>query len=141
MEFGLGKRRSAWFAVGPTRFGLEAGDDAGAVEGIFEIENPRLGGARGGQRLAWLAQGIAPEHSEYRSDRFVAAYNRLGRDASVLTAHYIVRAVSPGQYVHPPATVEDMYRPELFARTATGTLRIAGSSVSFGGRTRPRPRA
>jgi uncharacterized protein YfaS (alpha-2-macroglobulin family) len=33
--------------------------------------------------------------------------------------------VSPGHYVHPPATIEDMYRPERFGRTAFGTLDVA----------------
>jgi hypothetical protein len=32
--------------------------------------------------------------------------------------------VTPGSYVHPAATVEDMYRPERFARTAAGRLEI-----------------
>ncbi len=27
---------------------------------------------------------------------------------------YMVRAVSPGRYVHPPAVIEDMYRPEKY---------------------------
>jgi uncharacterized protein YfaS (alpha-2-macroglobulin family) len=40
------------------------------------------------------------------------------------TVAYIVRAVTPGSFVHPAATVEDMYRPERFARTAAGRLEI-----------------
>ncbi len=40
------------------------------------------------------------------------------------TVAYIVRAVTPGTYVHPAATVEDMYRPERYARTAAGTLTV-----------------
>ena len=34
----------------------------------------------------------------------------------------MVRAVTPGSFMHPAATVEDMYRPERFARTAAGRL-------------------
>ena len=37
---------------------------------------------------------------------------------------YIVRAVTPGSFVHPAATVEDMYRPNRFARTASGRLEV-----------------
>ncbi len=92
----------------------------------FEIENPRLSDAGSGQNFSWLKGVSTPEHSEYRKDRFVAAFNRDGQKPQVLTVSYVVRVVSPGQYAHPPATVEDMYRPELFARTATGTLNIAG---------------
>jgi uncharacterized protein YfaS (alpha-2-macroglobulin family) len=32
--------------------------------------------------------------------------------------------VSPGSYIHPAATVEDMYRPDRFARTASGKLEV-----------------
>jgi uncharacterized protein YfaS (alpha-2-macroglobulin family) len=38
---------------------------------------------------------------------------------------YIVRAATPGSFVHPAATVEDMYRPARFARTSAGRLEIA----------------
>ncbi|MHA1517437.1 MAG: alpha-2-macroglobulin family protein, partial [Alphaproteobacteria bacterium] len=91
----------------------------------FEIENPRLSDAGSGQRFSWLANTNTPEHSEYRNDRFVAAFNRDGKKPEILTVSYVVRAVTPGRYAHPPATVEDMYRPGLFARTASGTLKIA----------------
>jgi uncharacterized protein YfaS (alpha-2-macroglobulin family) len=35
-----------------------------------------------------------------------------------------MRAVAPGSYTHPGAYVEDMYRPERFARTAPGKVEI-----------------
>ena len=37
---------------------------------------------------------------------------------------YIVRAVTPGTFVHPAATVEDMYRPDRYARSAAGKLTV-----------------
>ena len=37
-----------------------------------------------------------------------------------------MRAVSPGIFAQPAATVEDMYRPDLNARTATGTVEVVG---------------
>ena len=37
---------------------------------------------------------------------------------------YLVRAVTPGAFVHPAATAEDMYRPDRFARTAAGRLTV-----------------
>ena len=37
---------------------------------------------------------------------------------------YIVRAVSPGSYHHPAATVEDMYRPRYRANTDTGAMTV-----------------
>ena len=36
-------------------------------------------------------------------------------------------AASPGRYVLPQAMVEDMYRPDRFGRTATGTIEIAAA--------------
>ena len=43
---------------------------------------------------------------------------------SEATVAYLVRAVTPGSFVHPAATVEDMYRPDRFARTASGRLDV-----------------
>jgi alpha-2-macroglobulin len=36
----------------------------------------------------------------------------------------VVRAVTPGVYAHPAASVEDMYRPQFSARTATGMMEV-----------------
>jgi uncharacterized protein YfaS (alpha-2-macroglobulin family) len=88
----------------------------------FEIENPNLSESRSGD-LAWLEAGT-PAHSEARTDRYVAAFRFSGRAPSFSTA-YMVRAVTPGRYVHPGAVVEDMYRPELRANTAAGELVIS----------------
>ena len=58
--------------------------------------------------------------------RFVAELIRTPQVQSAIeaTLAYIVRAVTPGTFVHPAATVEDMYRPEHYARTAAGTLTV-----------------
>ncbi len=146
----------------------------------LEIENPHLveSGAIAG--LDWIKSTAQPEHTEFRDDRFVAAFNFSGKNvanegsatgngavsepeatageaegdgagsapglvipqantatppsaaapadpnakppALIASVAYIVRAVTPGTFVHPAATVEDMYRPERYARTAAGTL-------------------
>ena len=49
----------------------------------------------------------------------------IRNSSPVFTVAYVVRAVSPGTYVLPQAKVEDMYRPDRFGRTATGTVEIA----------------
>jgi uncharacterized protein YfaS (alpha-2-macroglobulin family) len=107
----------------------------------LEIENPRLVDSGDVKSLGWLKTTRAPQHTEFRDDRFVAAFDFFGSDASdgagrgrrggdirdpasSATVAYIVRAVTPGSYVHPAATVEDMYRPERFARTAAGRLEV-----------------
>ena len=43
---------------------------------------------------------------------------------SSATVAYLVRAVTPGSFAHPAATVEDMYRPDRFGRTATGAIEV-----------------
>ena len=85
----------------------------------FEIDNPNL--IRGGdiRALEWL-KPARTQHSEFRSDRFLAAVDANGRDPFRLA--YIVRAVSAGTYHHPAASVEDMYRPQYRARSVTGQL-------------------
>ncbi|WP_227649964.1 hypothetical protein [Klebsiella pneumoniae] len=40
----------------------------------------------------------------------------------------MIRAVTPGRYVVPPATIEDMYRPERSARTAAGQAEVTGGT-------------
>jgi alpha-2-macroglobulin len=129
----------------------------------LEVENPRLVDGGDVKTLDWLKSDIKPEHTEFRDDRFVAAFNLFGKaagaasqangngddagdgdgetanadvsagagaagtktgPAKTATVAYIVRAVTPGSFVHPAATVEDMYRPSRFARTASGRLDI-----------------
>ena len=85
----------------------------------FEIDNPNL--IRSGEvgALDWLKVAEA-ENAEFRSDRFIAAVNHRGADS--FSVAYIVRAVTPGTYHHPAATVEDMYRAEYRANTAAGQV-------------------
>lgn len=96
---------------------------ADPVPGGFEIENPDLlaGGSVGD--MSWLSLTTAA-HVEARTDQFVAAF-RYVSDATAFTTAYLVRAVSPGSFVLPGATVEDMYRPEFRANTEAGQITIA----------------
>lgn len=117
----------------------------------LEIDNPRL--VEGGDvtNLEWLKDTLKPQHTEFRDDRFVAAFDLSakapaasnggdgegegeGADAPAAAPQstakasaavaYIVRAVTPGTFVHPAATIEDMYRPERYARTDAGRLTV-----------------
>ncbi|MGA9457568.1 MAG: alpha-2-macroglobulin family protein, partial [Pseudolabrys sp.] len=90
----------------------------------FEIDNPRLVSSGETGALDWIADGAEPVHSEFRDDRFTAAFDRVADASPVFTVAYVVRAVSPGRYVLPQAIVEDMYRPDRFGRTATGAIEI-----------------
>src|SRR2546421_4259678 len=90
----------------------------------FEIDNPRLVSSGDTGTLSWIEDAKDPTHSEFRDDRFTAAFDRASGDKAVFTVAYVVRAVSPGKYVLPQAYVEDMYRPDRFGRTGVGTVEI-----------------
>lgn len=90
----------------------------------FEIDNPRLVSSGETSALDWIANGAEPVNSEFRDDRFTAAFDRSAVSSPVFAVAYVVRAVSPGRYVLPQAKVEDMYRPDRFGRTATGAIEI-----------------
>ena len=75
--------------------------------------------------LSWLSVDT-PTHIEARTDQYVAAF-RYASDADNsggISTAYMVRAVSPGKFVQPGATVEDMYRPDLRANTDAGTVEV-----------------
>ena len=103
--------------------------DGAAEQGTFllvdplpaglEIENPALVGSGSVASVPWLTDTTWAAHTEFRDDRFVASFNE-----STAKLAYMVRAVAPGQYSHPGAFVEDMYRPEINARTAHSTITV-----------------
>jgi alpha-2-macroglobulin len=93
----------------------------------LEIDNPRLLDADALQGLAFAKSDVQPVHTEFRDDRFVAAYDRDPSQSAFFTVAYTVRAVSPGTYVHPGASVEDMYRPARFGRTGAGRVEIGAA--------------
>jgi len=67
--------------------------------------------------------GLNAERRTLRTDQFVAAFRYSSATPSFATA-YMVRATSPGKFVLPGATVEDMYRPDLRANTDAGTIEV-----------------
>jgi alpha-2-macroglobulin len=88
----------------------------------FEIDNPNLMSAGSTSELAWLDTLQDVAHSEFRQDRFLTAVDWSSDQPFRLA--YVVRAVSPGTFHHPAASVEDMYRPDFRARSETGELTI-----------------
>ena len=67
---------------------------------------------------------MEPVDSQFRDDRFSAAFLRKTGDPAVFTVAYVVRAVAPGKYVRPQASVEDMYWPDRFGRTAIESVEV-----------------
>ena len=90
----------------------------------FEIDNPHLVSSGDTGTLSWITDAEEPADAEFRDDRFTAAFERKKDDPPVFTVAYVVRAVAPGKYVRPQASVEDMYRPDRFGRTATENVEV-----------------
>ncbi len=90
------------------------------------IDNPRIVGSAELGEFDWLGE-VEAAHSEFRDDRFVAAFDRTADSAREFRLAYVVRAVTPGTYAHPAAQVEDMYRPQFSARTAAGAMEIVAA--------------
>ena len=88
----------------------------------FEIDNPALIRAGDIAALPWLDTVEETRMTEFRQDRFLAALDWTRKDPFRLA--YVLRAISPGSFHHPAATVEDMYRPDYRARTATGRVTV-----------------
>lgn len=87
----------------------------------FEIDNPSLLHSGDIAALGWL-ETAETRTAEFRQDRFIAAVDWTSPDPFRLA--YILRAISPGTFRQPAASVEDMYRPDYRARTATGTVTV-----------------
>jgi len=91
----------------------------------FEVDSPAL---VEGARLTGVgvpASEERPAYTEFRDDRFVAAFDRRDGASGTFAVAYIARVVAPGSYAHPGAYLEDMYAPERFARTAAGIVEVA----------------
>ncbi len=90
----------------------------------FVIDNPNLLSGADVASLSWLDLLPKTAASEFRADRFLTAVDQAGMGA--FSVGYMVRAVAPGDFAWPAAIVEDMYRPEMRARTGSGRLVVEG---------------
>jgi uncharacterized protein YfaS (alpha-2-macroglobulin family) len=92
----------------------------------FEIEAVLLRGENGDAPYGFLPKMNVTRTREARDDRFVAAFDLNNENdygyydnremARGYHVAYVVRAVTPGTFVLPAASVEDMYKPEVMAR-------------------------
>ncbi|NJK59765.1 MAG: hypothetical protein HC918_05255 [Oscillatoriales cyanobacterium SM2_1_8] len=84
-----------------------------AIDRSFAIANPAVTA----QPSAWEIQ-----HQEIRGDRVRGYAERL--EPGAYEFHYLARAVTPGQYQWPGATVTARYSPETFGRTVAAQLHL-----------------
>jgi uncharacterized protein YfaS (alpha-2-macroglobulin family) len=99
--------------------GLEIDSILGPADGLGDTQ---YDGRRIDGPFAWVGRIANANIAEKRDDRFVAAVDVQGLS---LTVAYVARAVTPGTFVMPGGVVEDMYKPGVFGRSATGRIRIA----------------
>ena len=107
--------------AGPARLMIDDPLPAG-----FEIDNPAI--LRGGDvaALDWLELSGEAANTEFRADRFLAAVDQGDGDTGVRRFAYIVRAVSPGEFVRPAALVQNMYDPSRWGRTEESRVSVVG---------------
>ncbi|NHF72789.1 alpha-2-macroglobulin family protein [Paracoccus xiamenensis] len=89
----------------------------------FEIDNPNLIAAGELSGLDWLQGDTQTEMTEFRSDRFAASVEFGGE--GTLQLAYRLRAVTPGSFHHPAASVADFYRAERRGWTESGVVIVA----------------
>lgn len=121
-EVAVGTRMIAVLEVTPFGRGEARLMVADPLPAGFEIDNPNLMTAGSVPALEGLGLLDFVTHAEYRQDRFLAAVDRM--DNAPFRLAYVVRAVSPGVFRHPAASVEDMYRPDFRAVGETGQVRV-----------------
>jgi uncharacterized protein YfaS (alpha-2-macroglobulin family) len=93
----------------------------------LEIQNIPLDSGKRTEDLAWLGELSRLQQAEYREDRFVATADiseYYWRYEGEFRMAYMVRAVTPGDYVLPGLYVEDLYRPSVYTRGPVTHLTI-----------------
>ena len=84
----------------------------------LEVENPRISDL---PDMEWIKDASHPEHRDFRDDRvhlFTTATNKPKN------FYYVLRAVSPGNYVMGPASADAMYNGEYHSYHGAGSVRV-----------------
>jgi uncharacterized protein YfaS (alpha-2-macroglobulin family) len=110
----------AGFEIVNTRFATEESRDLAFDEYGNEIETPRDGWWYDEPTSGPRAFPIT--HQELHDDRIFLFTEEVYPGTYVY--EYMLRALVPGTYVHMPATVSEMYTPEVFGRSDAGTIVI-----------------
>ena len=87
------------------------------IEGVLTAEDGVPNGP-----YAFLGELSYPQVAEARDDRFVAAIESRGGRTERFA--YVVRAVTVGEFALPGAVAEDMYRPDVTARSESSRVAI-----------------
>ncbi len=102
--------RTAGLPLGPGGTGNDGGENG------LEAE-------RGWGYGSWDDGWWSPfDHKEIRDERVVYFATMLW--AGTYTTSYVARATTPGTFIRPPATAEEMYNPSVQGRTEGGTFTV-----------------
>ncbi|MBK9317977.1 MAG: hypothetical protein IPM91_03470 [Bacteroidetes bacterium] len=85
----------------------------------FEIENPRVSSI---PDLDWIKNNSASEYIDMRDDR-INIYTSIGQQPQYY--YYVVRAVSPGNYVMGPVSADAMYSGEYHSIHGAGRIIVS----------------
>jgi alpha-2-macroglobulin len=90
----------------------------------FEIETADIGA--GVDIGAAEAIGVLTKmtHRELRDDRFVGQFD-LAPQARSFRVAFVMRAITPGEFILPGVRIEDMYEPAVHARTEARSISIS----------------
>ena len=99
------------------------------IETVLRPADGAQAGGRGGA-FAWVGEIDRANTAEARDDRFVAALDLIDEPKRLA---YVVRAVTPGEYTLPGVVAEDMYRPNVFARSTADRVTIVAQMARAGG--------
>jgi hypothetical protein len=86
----------------------------------FEPIDPQLRNSEKTSRSSSVAWWI--DHVNLRNDRVELFADWL--HPGVFEYEFLVRATTRGDFIHPPARVEQMYSPEVYGQTAGGRIKI-----------------
>src|SRR5690606_24412171 len=91
-------------------------DTGGGNTGVVEVGSRSMGRNYYWWRANWF------EHQNFRDERAQAFASLLWE--GVYNYTYVTRATTPGPFVVPPATAEEMYAPETFGRHRTAFVTV-----------------
>jgi uncharacterized protein YfaS (alpha-2-macroglobulin family) len=95
---------------------------AGFVPVNFDFETSSRKAEKDLYSLAFQGAYLSCDHQEVQDDRVTCFADRI--PAGLATFRFAARAVVPGTFGFPAATVEEMYHPETYGRSEAGTFRV-----------------
>lgn len=78
----------------------------------------------------WLS-GISKPDQRHVLDNFTAFFVTIKPGEQKTKIACLLRAVTSGEFTLPPASVEDMYNPNIFANTVNGKIKIKTCRVNY----------